>query len=49
MSVLYHPQSELDKLQQLHEQKTRDAAEELKQKMNQLSIDLDIKWTETLR
>ncbi|XP_072029595.1 protein FAM184A-like [Amphiura filiformis] len=41
--------NELDKLKHLHESKMLEMREELKNQLNQLSQDLDGKWTDTLR
>ena len=40
---------ELDKLKSLHENKMKEAKNELKIKLDQLSTDLENKWSETLK
>ncbi|XP_013402625.1 protein FAM184A-like [Lingula anatina] len=42
-------QAELEKLRAMHDTKMREAQLELKTKLDQLSKDLDAKWTDTLR
>ncbi|XP_022080895.1 protein FAM184A-like [Acanthaster planci] len=41
--------TELDRLKHTHESKMAEAKEEMKSKLNQLSKDLDERWTDTLR
>ena len=49
IDIIYFLQTEHEKLKSLYETSVKDAEKELKDKLNQLSVDLDIKWTETLR
>ena len=42
-------QTELEKLKHTHATKMAESREELKTKLDKLSRDLDVRWTETLR
>ena len=42
-------QAEYDKLKLLHDFKLKAAEQELKEKLDQLAVDLNNKWTITLR